>query len=143
MTLISGRNKFYCVVSGTFRNAANLTKCPGDGGEPLASVGRGYFQIGAMRYPVTESAGILLDHENLFGLHSCRESVLDRGGQENSKCSPIPGSRSAHKPLAQRRCLGGRPERASSENICARYELARPVRLVPRPGAGPLFRPGF
>ena|SRR5882762_7838065 len=48
------------------------------------------LRISWLRWTLT--AGILLQYENLFGLHRCRESVLDRGSQENSKCSPIPGS---------------------------------------------------
>src|SRR5258708_8360998 len=40
MNLHWGRNKFSCVDPGTFRDVANLTRCPIDRGEPLCSVGR-------------------------------------------------------------------------------------------------------
>src|SRR5260370_27852510 len=58
------------VGSGTFRHAANLIN-------RAAGIG---------------ASSILLQYENLFCLHRCHESVLDRGSQQNSKCSPIPWS---------------------------------------------------
>jgi hypothetical protein len=39
------------LASRSFRNVANLTKCPVEGCEPLSSVGRGYFHIGANALP--------------------------------------------------------------------------------------------
>lgn len=42
--------------------------------------------------PGDRIGGYSVGHENLLRFHRCGESVLDRGRQENSKRSPIPGS---------------------------------------------------
>jgi hypothetical protein len=67
------------VGPGTFLSVANLTKGSAHGGEPhcfrlsVAAI----FTSERCATPRQASAGILLHHESLFGLHRCWESFLD------------------------------------------------------------------